>query len=80
MFILTYVIFYLLATPESCTNGAVRLVGGMVPNEGRVEVCDNNAWGTICDDSWDINDGQVVCRQLGHSIGTTCTLKSPEAL
>ncbi len=61
--------FPLLATPVSCTNGDIRLVGGLVPNEGRVEVCDNNAWGTVCDDSWDLDNGQVVCRQLGYSIG-----------
>ena len=50
-----------------CTNGQLRLAGGNIPNEGRVEICMGNIWGTICDDSWDANDATVVCYQLGYS-------------
>ncbi|XP_030845075.1 deleted in malignant brain tumors 1 protein isoform X2 [Strongylocentrotus purpuratus] len=43
----------------------VRLVGGSNEAEGTVEIQHNGVWGTICDDSWGIEDADVVCHMLG---------------
>ena len=57
-----YCDFYL---DVSCNDGDIRLADGSSSNEGRVEVCHNNIWGTVCDDSWSRSDGIVACHQLG---------------
>ena len=57
-----------LSTPNgNCTDGMLRLVGGANSLEGRVEICINNAWGTVCDNSFGTREAQVICAQLEFS-------------
>ena len=36
----------------------------MGTREGRIEICINNAWGTVCDNLFDATDAEVFCYQL----------------
>ena len=57
--------------PTNCITGDVRLVNGVLESEGRLEVCINQVWGTVCGRSWSFQDSVVACRQLGHQeLGT----------
>ena len=51
---------------QNCSDGDVRLGGG-AEFAGRVEVCANRTWGTICDRKWDHEDARAVCNQLNIS-------------
>lgn len=51
---------------SACMDGDVRLINGVTDNVGTVEVCLNNAWGTVCADGWSSVDASVVCGQLGY--------------
>ena len=55
-----------LTTSGECSHGDVRLVNGANVLEGRVELCINNAWGTVCTDFISEDDVEVICRQIGQ--------------
>ena len=42
-------------------------MNGSVASEGRVEICYNNTYGSVCDDRWDKLDAQVICAQAGFT-------------
>ena len=50
----------------NCTNGEVKLIGGPKENEGTVQVCLNNRFGTICDENFNSVAAGVVCSSLGY--------------
>ncbi|CAG0906470.1 unnamed protein product, partial [Darwinula stevensoni] len=51
----------------------LKLQGGMKPHQGRVEVKAYGEWGVICDDKFGLSDAEVICRQLGYSLGALKT-------
>ena len=60
-------------TYSNCSDGEIRLAGEVTATSGRLEICYNHAWGTICNYQWEDSDSNVACRQLGfHSYGEIC--------
>ena len=57
---------------DSCSpEGRLRLVGWPSDGAGRIEICRDGVWGTVCADSrdtpWSEKNAQVACRALGYS-------------
>ena len=51
----------------NCEDGDVRLRDGETVLEGRVEVCVNHAWGSVCSQGFTEAEAEVVCSQIGLS-------------
>ena len=56
-----------VCSTDLCNDWDVKLTGGTVMNEGRLELCLHQRWGTVSDGTWSNEEAQVVCRQLGYS-------------
>uniref|UniRef100_UPI0037E89B71 galectin-3-binding protein B-like n=1 Tax=Semicossyphus pulcher TaxID=241346 RepID=UPI0037E89B71 len=63
-FLLSCIPFLFVRLSAGHEESFVRLGGGRDYSEGRVEIFHDGAWGTVCDDDWDMNDAHVLCRQL----------------
>ena len=66
------------AIVRECLTGEVRLAGGS-EEEGRIEICLDGRFSSICYDHWDGRDAVITCTQLRlDSYGTFYVIISAE--
>lgn len=63
-----YYMHVFIAPSIPCEEGSTRLVDGYLEQEGRLEICINGIWSTICDTGFEAQDALVACSTLGHDI------------
>ena len=51
---------------SNCTTGKVRLADGATEYEGRVEVCENGVWGSVCNRYSSVRNAYTLCHELGY--------------
>ena len=61
-----FCLYFTMTVRAGCANGDLRLVNGGNESEGIVEICRDEAWGSIATLGWSVYDAQVTCRQLGY--------------
>ena len=44
-------------------------MGGSIAQEGRVEVCVDGVWGSVCGNGWTKQTAFMVCKQAGFDSG-----------
>lgn len=56
----------------------MRLINGSGTQRfaGKVEVCLNGRWGSVCIREWDAQDAEVVCRQIAQQLGVDIVRES----
>ena len=40
-------------------------MNGTTPYEGRVEICYDGVWGSVCDSGWSDRNAAIVCLHMG---------------
>lgn len=58
---------FIYYTGDNCTDNSIQLVDGDGYSSGRLEVCYEGTWGTVCSMGFGLTAGDVVCKQLGFS-------------
>ena len=55
----------LLPTAIPCTNGTLRLSDGFNPSNGRLEICVNEVWATVCGTGFTDEMAAAACTGMG---------------
>lgn len=66
------VILVFIVDPGTCTDGQLRLIDGLIDQEGRLEVCVGGVWGGVCGAQFGASDAYIACKDLGYLGPSMC--------